>query len=265
MDWQPDVSEVVCVCMCVCVCLCVSVCAFVCVCVCLCTRLLFPKGSDCMLAMYLFSRQSPVAAMGHFVSNATSSILFGVLSPINTDRRMSWVDDPTPHTSRHTRESHGGASHEGHPALCTDMPYANDPALGSVPHTPITPSGDGGWYLEKGERFTPPLMPGAIEAVATSHISAMSRDLSAETTNNSVLPARSTLGLKLQELTVCDMVVGGPAHECGGLEVGDRLLEVDGVRVNVVAQALQALRGCDHPGTVIRCPSPALPCYQATV
>jgi len=221
----------------VCVCACVRVRVCVRARICLCTRVLSPKGYDRMLATYFSSRQSPVAAMGHFVSNATSSILFGVLSPINTDRRVngvddrvSGVDDPTLQstldrlTGRHSRESHNGVSQEGHPAHSTGMPYATDPTLGSVPHTPITPSGDGGWYLEKSERFTPPLMPGASAAVGTSHISGVNRDLSAETAHNSVPPARSTLGLKLEELTVCDMVVGGPAHECGGMPMSSRSL-----------------------------------------
>ena len=178
------------------------------------------------------------------MSNATSSILFGILSPINTERRESFGDASMPHTLRHARQSHGSTSHEPNSAHYSE--HASDHILASVPQTPMTPSGDGGWYLEKSDRLSPQPVPGGVGSIASLHAPGVSRHVAGEA---SVLP-RSTLGLKLEGLVVSDMVAGGPAHECGGLEVGDLLLEVDGVQINEVAHALHALRGSDQQGLV---------------
>lgn len=62
--------------------------------------------------------------------------------------------------------------------------------------------------------------------------------------------ARSTIGLKLQGLVVDDMIVGSPAHE-SGVQVGDTLVEADGIQLVDIAQALRALTTPDEPGTVL--------------
>lgn len=54
----------------------------------------------------------------------------------------------------------------------------------------------------------------------------------------------------LNDLTVHNMVIGGPAHKSGQIEVGDTICKVDGKEVTMDDYEL-ALQGCDVPGSKV--------------
>ena len=54
----------------------------------------------------------------------------------------------------------------------------------------------------------------------------------------------------LNDLTVHNMVIGGPAHKSGQLEVGDTILKVDNKSVTMDDYET-ALQGCDVPGSKV--------------
>jgi hypothetical protein len=60
----------------------------------------------------------------------------------------------------------------------------------------------------------------------------------------------SQVGIMLNDLTVHNMVIGGPAHKSGQLEVGDTILKVDHKNVTMDDYE-RALQGCDVPGSIV--------------
>jgi C-terminal processing protease CtpA/Prc len=60
----------------------------------------------------------------------------------------------------------------------------------------------------------------------------------------------STVGIMLQDLTIDNLVVGGPAYRCKQLDKGDVILRVDGVEV-VLETIQQQITGTDLPGSEV--------------
>ena len=136
----------------------------------------------------------------------------------------------------------------------------------SIPRSPSTPGTDMGWslHLETPHAVPAPLGISAPTAFLTAdETSSMNHRATVTTARASpkcISPvlvgeeqgaARSTIGLKLHGLVVVDMIVGGPAHE-SGLQVGDILVEADGIQLSDLTEALRALTMPDEPGSVLR-------------
>jgi hypothetical protein len=160
------------------------------------------------------------------------------------------------------------------PRLSRDLDL-DTPFSGKSPYDPSS------WLLSftpQSFSFTPPLSPHAAPAAAaasdmgpfesTSENSAR-RDTESSAMNTGDTSAWSicdappsdthaplrkegaTVGLKLEGLAVADMIVGGPAHQCGMVEVGDVIVDVNDIKIAHVAQALQELKGTDIPGSIL--------------
>jgi hypothetical protein len=56
------------------------------------------------------------------------------------------------------------------------------------------------------------------------------------------------VGIGLEGVVISSMVVGGPAYNCGLLDIGDRILSVNGVAVHD-QNINEALTGADIPGS----------------
>ena len=55
----------------------------------------------------------------------------------------------------------------------------------------------------------------------------------------------------LNDLTVHNMVVGGPAYMSGQIEIGDTIVKVDGKEMSLDDYE-EALVGCDVPGSKVQ-------------
>jgi len=74
----------------------------------------------------------------------------------------------------------------------------------------------------------------ALEHTCTNLETAINHDvLTVPTaTSSKGFAAKSTVGVMLNDLTIHNMVIGGPAYKCKMLEVGDEIIKVDGAEVS---------------------------------
>ena len=96
------------------------------------------------------------------------------------------------------------------------------------------------------------LIVGLLSAIQTDCFYNVQRDATdgLSKTGSPLSRAKSTVGLMLNDLTVHNMVVGGPAFNCGQIRAGDRIVKVDGKPV-CLDDFEAALKGSDIPGTEV--------------
>jgi len=183
--------------------------------------------------------------MGQLMSDATSSLLGRILTP-----------QPQPRSDDGCREV---------PQDSLRMPQTLAAHLhaerddNSIAHTPMCGGGSSGSVQMRVDVSSDDMhMPSSLDPAVRG---AASQQPHSSCQRETAWQSASTLGLKLEGLRVSDMLAGGPAHLTGVLEVGDTLLEVDGVALTAVEQAVEALRGSDVAGEVcVSVDVPCLPC-----